>query len=159
MNGEALKTNTALGLASIAAKMGTSLLTVLKTNGGNITLITSSADNTNIPPANFTSATYTSGTSFTLVWDNVTAGGPRTKSVSIANIRNSADNTYVVPPPHNLNRAAWNYVLISNDGTGGIHNPSFVQAVINATLGADLTVAAYDYYNPATWPVNPPANP
>jgi predicted CXXCH cytochrome family protein len=33
-------------------------------------------------------------------------------------------------------RAAWNYTLISNDKSYGIHNPSFVQAVLNNTIAA-----------------------
>ncbi len=33
-------------------------------------------------------------------------------------------------------RAAWNYTLINNDKSYGIHNPSFVQAVLNNTIAA-----------------------
>lgn len=33
-------------------------------------------------------------------------------------------------------RAAWNYLLIKYDGTGGVHNPSFTREVLLATLKA-----------------------
>jgi len=33
-------------------------------------------------------------------------------------------------------RAAWNYLLIQNDGSKGIHNPTYVRQVLLATLKA-----------------------
>ncbi|HET9754764.1 MAG TPA: hypothetical protein VFP52_17460, partial [Myxococcales bacterium] len=39
----------------------------------------------------------------------------------------------------NLVRAGWNYFLVEGDGSKGLHNPSFVTAVLNATLGKDLS--------------------
>ncbi|HET7786118.1 MAG TPA: cytochrome c3 family protein [Myxococcales bacterium] len=39
----------------------------------------------------------------------------------------------------NLVRAGWNYFLVEGDQSMGLHNPSFVTAVLNATLGKDLS--------------------
>ncbi|HEY5959880.1 MAG TPA: hypothetical protein VIV60_25170, partial [Polyangiaceae bacterium] len=44
----------------------------------------------------------------------------------------------VVPTTTNLYRAIWNYSLVTNDGSKGVHNPSFVRDVVNATLNKDL---------------------
>lgn len=39
----------------------------------------------------------------------------------------------------NLVRAGWNYFLIEGDQSKGLHNPSFVTAVLNTTLARDLS--------------------
>jgi hypothetical protein len=39
----------------------------------------------------------------------------------------------------NLVRAGWNYFLVSGDGSKALHNPSFVTAVLNATVGKSLS--------------------
>lgn len=39
----------------------------------------------------------------------------------------------------NMVRACWNYFLLEGDGSKGLHNPSFAQAVLNATLAQDLS--------------------
>ncbi|HEX8111472.1 MAG TPA: hypothetical protein VF516_27265, partial [Kofleriaceae bacterium] len=39
----------------------------------------------------------------------------------------------------NLVRAGWNYFLVEGDQSKGLHNPSFVTAVLNATLAKDLS--------------------
>jgi len=39
----------------------------------------------------------------------------------------------------NMVRAGWNFFLVEGDDSFGIHNPGFVQAVLNATKARDLT--------------------
>jgi hypothetical protein len=39
----------------------------------------------------------------------------------------------------NLVRAGWNYFLVEGDQSKGLHNPSFVAAVLNTTLRKDLS--------------------
>ena len=39
----------------------------------------------------------------------------------------------------NLVRAGWNYFLVEGDQSKGLHNPSFVNAVLNTTLRKDLS--------------------
>ena len=39
----------------------------------------------------------------------------------------------------NFVRAGWNYFLVEGDQSEGLHNPSFVTAVLNATLARDLS--------------------
>jgi hypothetical protein len=50
----------------------------------------------------------------------------------------AAGTGLVVATTTNLYRAIWNYSLVSNDGSKGVHNPSFVRDVLNATLNKDL---------------------
>ena len=40
----------------------------------------------------------------------------------------------------NMVRAGWNYFLIEGDQSKGLHNPSFVNAVLNATVRKDLSL-------------------
>jgi hypothetical protein len=39
----------------------------------------------------------------------------------------------------NMVRAGWNYFLVEGDQSKGLHNPSFVNAVLNATVRKDLS--------------------
>jgi hypothetical protein len=39
-------------------------------------------------------------------------------------------------PKNKWPKAVWNYALINNDASFGIHNPSFVSSVIDNTIGA-----------------------
>ena len=39
----------------------------------------------------------------------------------------------------NLAKAIWNLLLLNNDGSLGVHNPSFYNLVIGATMSQDLT--------------------
>jgi outer membrane protein assembly factor BamB len=52
---------------------------------------------------------------------------------------NSAMNSAVYALSGNLVRAGWNYFLIEGDQSKGIHNPTFVRNVLNATLAKDLS--------------------
>jgi len=58
-----------------------------------------------------------------------------TAQVQLGNITNDGENA-VIAPSDPLVKAGWNYFLLEGDGSGGIHNPSFVQAVLNATINA-----------------------
>jgi hypothetical protein len=40
----------------------------------------------------------------------------------------------------NLYKALWNYNLINNDGSKGVHNPAFARNVINASMAKDLSL-------------------
>ena len=39
----------------------------------------------------------------------------------------------------NMVRAGWNFILIQKDGSKGLHNPSFVNAVLSASVRKDLS--------------------
>lgn len=51
---------------------------------------------------------------------------------------NAVDGVALYAVSGNLVRAGWNYFLIEGDQSKGLHNPSFVNAVLNATLNKDL---------------------
>ena len=42
----------------------------------------------------------------------------------------------VFPTKDPIVRASWNYLLLENDGSKGVHNPTFTRAVLLATLNA-----------------------
>jgi hypothetical protein len=48
-------------------------------------------------------------------------------------------NTYPVSLTGNLAKAIWNYITLYREGSFGVHNPSFTNLVIGATLSQDLS--------------------
>lgn len=52
---------------------------------------------------------------------------------------NSATPVVLYALGGNFVRAGWNYFLIEGDQSKGLHNPSFVTAVLNTTLAKDVT--------------------
>ena len=50
-----------------------------------------------------------------------------------------ASNATVYALSGNFVRAGWNYFLVHGDGSKGLHNPRFVQGVLNASLARDLS--------------------
>ncbi len=44
--------------------------------------------------------------------------------------------TPVIASSDTLVKAAWNYFLVSGDGSGGIHNPAYVNSIISASITA-----------------------
>jgi len=65
---------------------------------------------------------------------------PHTMSLSEAEVRLgdiTTDGTKaLIPTTDALVKAGWNYFLIHGDGSEGIHNPAFVNAVIDASIAA-----------------------
>lgn len=57
-------------------------------------------------------------------------------SVSINNMFAADGTTVVIPVNDNLNKAGWNYMLVINDSSFGVHNPSFVKDIIDGTIKA-----------------------
>ena len=55
----------------------------------------------------------------------------------LGELRDGADGgEALVPTSHPLVRAAWNQLLVSSDGSGGLHNPSFVLGVVAQSAAA-----------------------
>jgi len=48
-------------------------------------------------------------------------------------------------------RAAWNYNFVKNDGSGGLHNPGYTKTILQAALGAGLSVEQTDENVPASY--------
>ncbi len=57
-------------------------------------------------------------------------------SVSINNMFAADGTTAVIPLTDNLVKAGWNYMLVLNDSSLGVHNPSFVNDIIDGTIKA-----------------------
>ena len=52
--------------------------------------------------------------------------------MNLAKLEDAAGNP-LFAPNGNMFKANWNYTLISQDGSWGVHNPPFVSAVLSAT--------------------------
>jgi hypothetical protein len=107
--------------------------------------------------ANITSVTYppTGGSTVTVtvsvpVVDNWSSTTTTTNlssfTVSLSALKvddgtgTAAGTALVVPNSTNAYRAIWNFMLINNDQSMGVHNPGFVKDVINATVTKDLSI-------------------
>ena len=69
------------------------------------------------------------------------SGSPKTTTtfgVQLGSLKDNA-STVLYGLTGNFVRAGWNYFLIHGDGTEGIHNPSFVSAVLAATMAQDVS--------------------
>lgn len=149
VNGEALKAATLAGLSDLKDKMSAQMLSYLNAKGADVIKL---GDNTAVA-STITSATYsptaTGGVRFNIKWTGGPAAGvnanlyPTTATSTGAFIQNADDNTFVFSPSSNMWKAAWNYSMVLCDGTLGIHNPGFTQAVINNTRGQDLTLNGF----------------
>ncbi|OGO22600.1 MAG: hypothetical protein A2Z28_04945, partial [Chloroflexi bacterium RBG_16_51_9] len=69
-----------------------------------------------------------------------TGESPHTVSLTEAEVRLgdiTTDGTKVlIATTDNLVKAGWNYFLVEGDGSEGIHNPAFINAVLDATIAA-----------------------
>jgi hypothetical protein len=83
----------------------------------------------------------TLATAVTIPW-----GGTATRTLSTFAVQLGAlkDNQTTPAPVYALSgrfiRAGWNYFLVEGDQSKGLHNPSFVTAVMNNTLAQDLSL-------------------
>lgn len=140
VNGEAIKASTEASLAALKAKIEQAMLDQLNSYGTgliNISKTGSGAFNDNVAGNLFTSATLGSRFSFTLKY----TGGPTAgRSVSISSINVATSGVAVFGPTTDLLKAGWNFYLLEQDASGGLHNPAFTQAVLNASLSRTLTI-------------------
>jgi hypothetical protein len=60
-------------------------------------------------------------------------------SVQMGDIKDATAKTALYALSGNLVRAGWNYFLVEGDQSKGLHNPSFVSAVLSASLHKDLS--------------------
>jgi Carboxypeptidase regulatory-like domain len=79
-----------------------------------------------------------------VTWDDDN-GGTVTSSVSqieiqVREVLDGAGGTRVFADDSNLVRGTWNYLMLTNDGSRGVHNPSLATEVIMATLAQDLSL-------------------
>ncbi len=134
VNGEALQTSvedslTTLGnlLASHLVSNVTGTIYVTWTNASKQTVITG-----------VDSSTLVAGTNVTWAGDgNFLFSGidPTNAKAGLSKITtDSAGTTPVFAPNSIMRRAIWNEMLIDNDQSKGIHNPSFVTQVLNNTI-------------------------
>jgi hypothetical protein len=83
----------------------------------------------------------TLATPVTIPWGGTATRTLSTFAVQLGSLK---DNQATPAPVYALSgrfiRAGWNYFLIEGDNTKGLHNPSFVLAVLNNTLAQDLSL-------------------
>lgn len=143
VNGEAIKASTEASLAALKVKIEKAMLDQLNSYGSTLINVSggsgSTAFNDNVAGANFSAVTLGSRFSFSLTYTGATPS-PKTKSVSISSIKVATSGVAVFGPNTDLLKAGWNYYLLEQDASGGIHNPAFTQAVLNASLNRSLTL-------------------
>jgi hypothetical protein len=150
VNGEAIKSATEAGLSALATKLTSAARTLFN---GTATIkivgaVNPTTEATIGSDGNGTFAgTLVSGLALTEVHGQislvftasspVTLGGVSVSSfaVQLGNIQDNATSTALYANNSNFVKAGWNYFLIESDSSFGFHNPSFVQAVLNSTLG------------------------
>jgi hypothetical protein len=79
--------------------------------------------------ANPMSVTFTDGSTLALT----------SFSVQMGDIKDATAKTSLYALSGNLVRTGWNYFLVEGDQSRGLHNPSFVSAVLDASLHKDLS--------------------
>ncbi|HEX9049257.1 MAG TPA: hypothetical protein VF841_01870 [Anaeromyxobacter sp.] len=70
---------------------------------------------------------------------NGTAKSMSTFGVQLGSIQDAAGANALYALSGNLVRAGWNYFLVEGDQSKGIHNPTFVNTVLNTTMAQNLT--------------------
>ncbi len=128
VNGEATKSAVVAGLESVMSKLEGNLLAALQAEyTANNSFFVGTTQVTAAP-----TAVVQNGESHgQLLWI-VTAGGTD-YSNTIGNFFKADGTTLVIPADGVFAKALWNYLLIEGDKSEGIHNPTFVIDVINAT--------------------------
>lgn len=153
VNGEAIQASTQAGLDSVKASMEAAMLTFLRVGGArdNIVIVgqsyydngtrvgsSTSSVTVNTAGANITGARYTSGATFEFTITGQTnkvraslfigsATANPAMSVKWGGGATGFDTSSIIY------KACWNVVMITNDFSLGIHNPTFVQQVLNNT--------------------------
>jgi hypothetical protein len=129
VNGVGTIAATDAGMTDLANRINSDILKKLATYG------TGSVDTgmDNVAANLITAAGYTGGTNFTLTYSGNTVNSSITKL-------KVTGGAVVFSTSSNMMKAMWNYQLINLDNTHGLHNPSFVQAVLDITAAQDLSL-------------------
>jgi hypothetical protein len=92
-----------------------------------------------------TNATLTVKNPVSITWTDGSTTSESKFVVALSSIKlddgtgNAPASAAFVTPASNLAKAIWNAALLTNDASLGVHNPSFYNAVISATMAKDLT--------------------
>jgi hypothetical protein len=141
LNGQVLwvrATSTTSGLNSSSSSSSSNVKLDLSTaTGGDQTITSVALTRTNL--------TVTLKNAMNVTWTDGTTTGETKLIVALSSIKLDDGtgaaplSTAFVTPTSNLAKAIWNSALLSNDASLGIHNPSFYNNVIAATMAKDLT--------------------
>jgi hypothetical protein len=92
-----------------------------------------------------TNATITLAAPINITWIDGTTTSETKFVVALSSVKpddgtgNAPVSAALITPTSNLAKAIWNAALLTNDASLGVHNPSFYNAVIAATMAKDLT--------------------
>jgi hypothetical protein len=64
------------------------------------------------------------------------AGDTWTARIADFRVGPAATDASAIPTTSNIVRGIWNYLMVEYDGSMGVHNPSMVRSVLNATIDA-----------------------
>jgi hypothetical protein len=142
VDGEAIVESTQTGLANLQTAIANYVAARINANLGGV-YVKSGATYTTVLSLAATGVTATSDGSHVYLTAKGTGTflGSFTNSTLYSNVGATAlffwDNTVSytnIAASNKLSKAVWNYALINNDASFGIHNPSYVSAIIDATI-------------------------
>jgi hypothetical protein len=155
MDGKALQAGVESRLASLSDQMGSYLLkkmpaqiTIKAVTPGDTTGDGVVIDKTNIASISMPELSIHGQIGFTLHFKSAvamtyvpaTGGAKQTASLTDADVQlgniTSDGTKAVIDPSDPLVKAGWNYFLVAQDGSAGVHNPTFVSDVIGASAAA-----------------------
>jgi hypothetical protein len=149
VNGEAIQSAVEGGLAQLATRLGGAVMAAINANSG--LTVTDTSSKTYVLSGGTSSGVIMNGSyhgqpawtiTFTGDVADVTSGSgtpaPQTNfqvtAVLASMWQDSAKTTRLMATDGIFAKALWNYLLVEEDRSEGIHNPSYVFDLINATL-------------------------
>jgi hypothetical protein len=149
VTGEAIQANTEAALAQLSAKLSANILANLTAASGAAGFTIKDALDVGavvhqFAPGTAPTAVAIGAASFhgSPTWDITVGGVTYNAVISSVYAGQVAAPTGATPQvmdtKGNFAKALWNYLLIEEDKSKGLHNPTFVQAVANATLAQTL---------------------
>ncbi len=74
----------------------------------------------------------------TVTWSDSSTTSTDTLAVQLGSVKDASDNP-VYANTGNMMKACWNYMMLEDDGSKGVHNPDLYMEVINVTEGTDVS--------------------
>ena len=74
----------------------------------------------------------------TITWSDSSTTSTDTVTVQLGSVKTAADAT-VYASTGNMMKACWNYLMLEDDGSKGVHNPDLYMEVINVTMAKDVS--------------------
>jgi mono/diheme cytochrome c family protein len=120
----------ATGLYSSSSSSSSNL--VLDTSGNAITAVSVSDVHGQV------AFTLKLTSAITVTWSDSSTTSTDTLAVQLGNVQDATDAP-VYAKTGNMMKACWNYMMLEDDGSKGVHNPDLYMEVINVTEGTNVS--------------------